>query len=223
MNVNLQFENITIGRNNILIDAVNLKVNAGTLLILTGKNGSGKSTFLKTIAGLIKPLSGVVYCQGKNIHLLTYNERAQLIAYVNTQKNTADYIKVIELVSLGRFPFKDKLNNEEKAMQALEQMGIAHLAYKYINEVSDGELQKANIARALAQNTQVILLDEPSAFLDYPSKKELFIYLKKIAIEQQKIIICPTHDIELSQKAGNLFWHLEDNKLTESNTQEAWL
>ncbi len=219
----IEFKNISIGRNNALIDAINFKVKAGTLLIFTGKNGTGKSTFLKTIAGLIKPLSGSVVFNNQNIHLLTYNQRAQIIAYVNAQKHTADYIKIIELVSLGRFPFKDKLNNETIALQCLTEMGIAHLAQKYINEISDGEFQKANIARALAQQTPVILLDEPSAFLDYPSKKELFIYLNKIAIEQQKIIICPTHDIELSQYAGNLFWHLEDNKLTESAKQEAWL
>jgi len=223
MNHCLEFKNTIIGRNEILIEAINLKINVGTLLIFTGKNGSGKSTLLKTIAGLLKPLSGEINYNQKNIHSLSFNERAQLIAYVNTQKTTVEYIKVKELVALGRYPFKDKLNIELMVSKSLKQMDIEHLANKYTNEISDGELQKANIARALAQNTPIILMDEPSAFLDYPSKKELFSTLKNIAIEQQKIIVCPTHDIELSKAVGNLFWHLEDKKINVSSSQIAWL
>jgi iron complex transport system ATP-binding protein len=219
----LEISQCVIGRKGALIQSFSSVVEDGHVIILTGKNGSGKSTLLKTMAGLIKPISGQINYNQQSIHTYTFAERAKLIAFVNTHKVSDEYIRVIDLVTLGIHPFNEKHKNTELINKALNTLGINHLADKYINEISDGEFQKANIARALAQDTPIILLDEPSAFLDYPSKKELFLNLKKIAQEEHKIIICPTHDIELSKAVGTLFWHLENGIITETKEQKAWI
>ncbi|NQW43669.1 MAG: ABC transporter ATP-binding protein [Bacteroidetes bacterium] len=223
MNAFLEISHCVIGRKEALIQSFSNIVESGNVVILTGKNGSGKSTLLKTIAGLILPISGQIKYNNQSIHAFTFAERAKLIAFVNTHKLSDEYIKVIDLVTLGRYPFNEKYKHSEITEKALATLGISHLANKYINEISDGEFQKANIARALAQDTPIILLDEPSAFLDYPSKKELFFNLQNIAVEEHKIIICPTHDIELSKTVGTLFWHLENGIITETLEQIAWI
>ncbi len=104
----------------------------------------------------------------------------------------------------------------------IREMGIESIQNKFLNEISDGELQKAAIVRALVQDTPFLLMDEPSAFLDYPSKKHLFSLLKATAFEKNKIVICATHDVELAAKSGTHFWHLDDKTITISDHSIAW-
>ncbi len=223
----LKFENITIERKSVeLIQTLSTELSTGQFVILTGANGAGKSTLLKTLVGL-KPISnGQIFINAKPISAYDHPQRALLMSFINSKKIEEDYIRVVDLVRLGRYPYL-KVMSEQKIESPLidaymEALGLKTIQEKFLNEISDGELQKANIARTLAQDTPIVLMDEPSAFLDYPSKKLLFKLLRQLAIESNKIIICATHDVELAGKFGTQFWHLENKVISISDKSIAW-
>jgi iron complex transport system ATP-binding protein len=218
----LNIENLIIGYNKSLSSPINLTVESGELIVLTGKNGSGKSTFLKHIGGIIKPIGGQVKINGKPVAQYSIVERAQLIALILNQRVEEPYIKVEEIVMMGRFAHRQKIENDQVVENAIQLMKLEPIRHQYLNQISDGEWQKTNIARALAQDTPLILLDEPSAFLDYPSKIDLFNDLKQIATQFNKIIVLSTHDINVCKNAGTRFWHLEDGVLHDNSELMAW-
>lgn len=220
----LKIENLYVGRKDALITKVNASINKGELLILSGLNGCGKSTLLKTIAGILPSLSGSVKINQIPIsNLLSIN--AKLVAFVNTERVSEDIIRIEDLVTFGAHPFYTVTHLTEvqnRVDEAMELMNISHLRDKFLNTISDGEWQKANIARALVQNTPVILLDEPSAFLDYPSKIKLFKDLRQLCEQKNKLLIVSTHDIDLANQYGTLFWHIQNNELIESQNPREW-
>jgi iron complex transport system ATP-binding protein len=220
----LKLENLNIGRHHALISNINSQIDKGELLILSGLNGCGKSTLLKTIAGILAPLSGSVQIHQTPIsNLLSIN--AKLVAFVNTERVSEDIIRIEDLVTFGAHPFYTVTHLTEVQNlvdEALETMNISHLRDKFLNTISDGEWQKANIARALVQNTPVILLDEPSAFLDYPSKIKLFKDLRQLCEKKNILLIVSTHDIDLANQYGTLFWHIQNNVLIESKNPQQW-
>lgn len=221
----LKIEQLISGRNgNGLMKAFDSNIEHGELLMLSGANGSGKSTLLKTIAGLIAPINGKIYINettpGVNLKL-----SAKLLAFVNTDRVKEDFISIEDLIKFGTFPYFNQTaapNINEHIEKTLHLMNIEHLRHKMLNRISDGEWQKANIARALVQNTPVVLMDEPGAFLDYPSKKELYNQLQNIAKKENRLFIVSTHDIELASVTGTLFWHIQNGKLTESKSAPIW-
>jgi len=190
-------ETVTIAEN------LNLNLDAGKLVSLIGANGIGKSTLLRTITGIQKPLSGNVFLNDKDIATFKPLELAQNLALVLTEKLPPSNLTVFELVALGRQPYTNwigTLNPEDitKVNEALELTQISHLARKKHFEISDGQLQKVLIARALAQDTPLIILDEPTTHLDLLHKVSLFKLLKKLTQETQKCILFSTHDIDLA-------------------------
>lgn len=214
------------------------ELTGGELTCLVGRNGTGKSTFLRTIAGLQAPIGGRVEVtpprpsQGEgvgensiSIHSLSANERAKMIGVVLTQKPDVQNMTVEEVVGLGRTPytgFFGTLSKADRAIvaEAMEQVGIRPLAQRNIQMLSDGERQKVMIAKALAQQTPVILLDEPTAFLDYPSKVEMMQMLRQMAKEMDKTIVLSTHDIELAAKIATRFLLLSEKGLQEVQASE---
>lgn len=214
------------------------ELTGGELTCLVGRNGTGKSTFLRTIAGLQAPIGGRVEVtpprpsQGEgvgensiSIHSLSANERAKMIGVVLTQKPDVQNMTVEEVVGLGRTPytgFFGTLSKADRAIvaEAMEQVGIMPLAQRNIQMLSDGERQKVMIAKALAQQTPVILLDEPTAFLDYPSKVEMMKMLRQMAKEMDKTIVLSTHDIELAAKIATRFLLLSEKGLQEVQASE---
>jgi iron complex transport system ATP-binding protein len=183
-----------------LISSINFSCAAGELIVLLGVNGIGKSTLLKTVCGLLEPVSGSLSFDQKDIFDLAASDRARLISGVFTGRDFDSYISVRELVALGRYPYTNWLGSLTEKDQsiidhALRALGLGHLAAKKVSQISDGERQKTLIAKALAQDTPVIIMDEPTAFLDYKNKAELLQTIKRLATEQQKIIILSTHDI----------------------------
>ena len=201
----LQAKNLTIGyeTNKRLIESINFDCTAGELIILLGVNGIGKSTLLKTLCGLLDPISGTITYEERNIFTTPPNERAKIISGVFTSRDFDPYISVREFITLGRYPYTNwlgSLTGSDEAMidQALRTLGLMHLADKKVHQISDGERQKTLIAKALAQDTPVIIMDEPTAFLDYKNKAELLDTIRKLASEQNKIIIVSTHDISSS-------------------------
>ena len=221
----LQAKNLTIGyeKNKPLIDGINFDCTAGELIILLGVNGIGKSTLLKTLCGLLDPISGTIFYDGRDIFDTAPNERAKLISGVFTGRDFDPYISVREFVTLGRYPYTNWLgsltdSDEARIDQALRTLGLIYLADKKVHQISDGERQKTLIAKALAQDTPVIIMDEPTAFLDYKNKAELLDTIRKLASEQNKIIILSTHDISASLPySGKAFMISESGKFIEQD------
>lgn len=204
----LKATDISIGythkKGNALISAnINLTLKKGKLISLIGANGIGKSTLLRTITGIQKTLSGTVLLNGQNIHKLDSLTLAQNLSVVLTEKLPPSNLTVFELIALGRQPYTNwigKLTELDiaKVNEAMEQTQISHLAAKKHYEISDGQLQKVLIARALAQDTPLIILDEPTTHLDLLHKVALFKLLKKLTQETQKCILFSTHDIDMA-------------------------
>ncbi len=181
---------------------MNMTLNAGDLVGLMGDNGIGKSTFLKTITGNLTPLSGEITLDAKNLSAYSAQQLAQYLSIVVTEKIGGFNLTVWDVVATGRTPYinifgKLSEHDEQIVTTALEQLNLLPLKHKLIDELSDGQRQKVMIAKSLAQQTPVIVLDEPTAFLDHTSRHHLFSILKKLCTEQGKLIIVSSHDLEL--------------------------
>jgi iron complex transport system ATP-binding protein len=186
-----------------IAEKLNLNLQAGKLIALIGANGIGKSTLLRTITGIQKPLQGDVFLKDKNITNYEPLALAQNLSLVLTEKLPPSNLTVFELVALGRQPYTNwigTLSNEDiqKVQEALELTQIEHLSQKKHFEISDGQLQKVLIARALAQDTPLIILDEPTTHLDLLHKVSLLKLLKKLTHETEKCILFSTHDIDMA-------------------------
>lgn len=184
---------------------LNAKFLNGSLVGLIGDNGSGKSTLLKTITGTLKPLSGKVLINQQNSVDFTAQQLAQQLSIVVTEKLGGFNLTVWDVVAAGRTPYLNVLgklssHDETIVLQCLELMQLQDLKHKLIDELSDGQRQKTMIAKSLAQQTPIIVLDEPTAFLDYNSKHHLFKLLKQLAEEQGKLIIISSHDIDMMKQ-----------------------
>ena len=182
---------------------LNLTFDSGKLIALIGANGVGKSTLLRTITGIQPALEGSVSLNDKNISDYKSLDLAQNLSLVLTEKLPPSNLSVFELVALGRQPYTNWVGtltetDTEKVRQAMQLTQIEHLASKRHFEISDGQLQKVLIARALAQDTPLIILDEPTTHLDLLHKVSLFKLLKKLTQETQKCILFSTHDIDLA-------------------------
>lgn len=190
-------EQIVIAQN------LNLNLKSGTLIALIGANGIGKSTLLRTLTGIQKPLSGSVFLNEKDLKKFNAQELAQNLSLVLTEKLPPSNLTVFELIALGRQPYTNWLGtlsaiDLEKVNQAIALVQIEHLAQKKHFEISDGQLQKVLIARALAQDTPLIILDEPTTHLDLLHKVSVFKLLKKLSQETNKCILFSTHDVDLA-------------------------
>jgi iron complex transport system ATP-binding protein len=200
--------NLSIGyksKNNttIIAENLNFEFQSGKLISLIGENGIGKSTLIKTLSGIKKPISGIVSINEKNINRIDSVEMAQNISLVLTEKLPLSNLTVYELIAIGRQPYTNwlgKLTPEDisKTIEAIEMAQIQHLVNKKYFELSDGQLQIVLVARALAQDTPIIILDEPSTHLDLLHKVSLFKLLKKLTTDFNKCIIYSTHDIDLA-------------------------
>lgn len=214
----LKTSSLSIGYDNkTVVSDINVTLNEGDIIALVGPNGAGKSTLFKTFSTHIKPVGGKIELFGKDLMSYTPKERAKLLGIVLTERPDDMFLKVFDVVAAGRYPYtgmfgklSDKDEIEIKA--SLELVGVNNLTDRLFNTLSDGEKQKVMIAKAIAQNTPVIMLDEPTAFLDYPSKIELFSLLKKLAKEQKKAILFSSHDLELLLRYTDNLWIIAKNR-----------
>lgn len=221
--MNLSSENISIGyeSDKIIFRDINFSADEGEMIALLGVNGIGKSTLLRTIAGLQKGIKGRVSVGDRNVESLTMRGRAKLIGIVLTEKIYIDNISVKEFISLGRSPYTNWLGNlshedSREIDRVISVMKIEKLQNKLFNHLSDGEKQRILIARALCQETPVIILDEPTAFLDFRAKKNILELLENICKTMNKIIIVSTHDVDASLQHCNKCWIMtEDKKFIE--------
>ena len=190
---------------------IDFSTRAGELICLLGPNGVGKTTLLRTVAGIQPCLSGDVAIQKKSVNQIHKKKLAKLLSVVLTDRISHGNLTVFDLVSLGRIPHTGWFGNLRRADRqrvewAIVSTQIQHLANKNIHAISDGERQKVMIARALAQDTPVILLDEPTAHLDIPNRIEIIRLLRKLAHDTGKAIIMSTHELDLALQAADKIW-----------------
>jgi iron complex transport system ATP-binding protein len=186
----------------------------GELVGLVGNNGVGKSTLVKTMFGSLPPLKGDILLNGRSVRDFDLRELARQVSIVLTEKISGFNLNVFDAVAAGRIPYINafgQLKEEDIGIikESLTQMGISTIEGRLIDELSDGQRQKVMIAKSLAQQTPVILLDEPTAFLDYTSKQQLFTVLKQLCREQGKCIIVSSHDLEILFKNADKVLYLE--------------
>lgn len=198
----------------------------GELVCLIGANGAGKSTLLRTISSSQPVLNGKILFEGKDIALYSEKELSRLLGLVLTDKTSTGGLLVRELVELGRYPytgFFGQLDKDDKRIveKAMEDVGIIHKSGTYVAELSDGERQKAMIAKALAQECPVVLLDEPTAFLDIESRIDIMNLLHHLAMSQRKAVLLSTHDIDLAMLLADRLWLLSrDGGLINGVTED---
>ncbi|NDW11882.1 ABC transporter ATP-binding protein [Bacteroides sp. 214] len=219
MDKSIEVNSLTIGyfgkkKNKIVAENIHASINQGELTCLLGTNGIGKSTLLRTLSAFQPKLTGDIYIQGKKIEEYSTHQLAQLISVVLTDRLDVRNMTAEELIGLGRSPytgFWGTLDDENNQIvkQAISMIHIEELSNRMVHTLSDGERQKVMIAKALAQDTPIIFLDEPTAFLDFPSKVEIMQLLHQLSRETNKTIFLSTHDLELALQIADKLWVMD--------------
>lgn len=226
----LSLKDLSIGythnrQTRLVMGKINASLQQGELVALIGANGAGKSTLLRTIAAYQRPLDGTITYPDGTINPHSPAELSTRLAVVLTSTEKALNIKIREIVALGRMPYtnifgKLRSNDNMAIEQAMRMVGVEHLAERHMNTLSDGERQKTMIAKALAQETSIIILDEPTAFLDFGSRVQLMRMLKKLAHEQKKAILVSTHDLELALQIADRIWLMHNGNMHTGDIRE---
>lgn len=216
--MNYELRNLTIGYGKkVIATNINATLEGGKLTCLLGPNGAGKSTLLRTLCAFQEALSGDLYIQGNRckeptpIHTINRQELSQTLGVVLTERVAVAGMTVRDIIAMGRSPytgFWGTLSKEDERIveDAIRECGIEPLTDCDSTTLSDGERQKVMIAKTLAQQTPIILLDEPTAFLDFPSKVETMLLLQRLAHEQGKAILISTHDLDLALQTADCLW-----------------
>lgn len=225
----LRTSNLAIGyaranRMNVVLQHLDLKLLAGEMVCLIGPNGCGKSTLLRTLAGLQRAITGSVLIEGKNLDTLSARDRAETFALTLTDRIEVDKLSVYDIVAMGRYPYTNRFGYLTQADKdainiALEQVHLIDKARKFINELSDGERQRAMIAKVLAQATPLLFFDEPTAHLDLPNRVSIMLLLSKLAKETDRAILLSTHELELAMQVSDQLW-LMSNRGVETGSAE---
>ena len=198
----------------IVTHSITATLQAGELTCLLGPNGAGKSTLLRTLAAFQPPLGGSMLLDGQPLESYSSRQIAMRIGVVLTERPSVRGMRVREMVAMGRSPYtgfwgKLAADDERAVDEAIQQVGIQDLERRMVHTLSDGERQKVMIAKALSQQTPLIFLDEPTAFLDFPSKVEVMLLLRRLAATMQKTIFLSTHDLELALQIADRLWLLD--------------
>lgn len=208
-----------------VVSDINLTLQSGKLASLIGENGVGKSTLLKTLTGFLPKLEGSLLLDGKDIGEFSQRALARQTSIVLTQKPDVQNLTIEEIVGLGRSPYtgffgKLHANDQQIVDESITAVGIEKLKNRMIQTLSDGERQKVMIAKALAQQTPIIFLDEPTAFLDFSSKVETFQLLQRMAHEMGKLVLLSTHDLELAVRFSDTLLQVNGDGLRTVSNEE---
>ena len=217
------------GRENIsLLEGINVHIQKGELIAILGRNGTGKSTLLRTICGLQEPISGKIIIQGIPIRDLSLIERAKKVSFVSTEPIHVSHMRIVDLVALGRAPYtgwmgKLTVQDQKIISEAISATGLSEKQDAYIDELSDGERQRAMIARALSQDTDIIYLDEPTAFLDVINRYDIFRLLHTLTRQKEKTIIFSTHDLQIALSESDRILLLENKCIVHGAPEDLLL
>jgi len=204
---------------------IDVELHTGELVCLVGRNGIGKSTLLRTLSKMQPRLAGEIYLENKNIDDYSRIDLAKIISLVLTERIPSSNLTVYELIALGRQPYTNwigKLLQEDldHIKEAINQSHLTELMHDRCDKLSDGQLQRAMICRALAQNTNLIILDEPTAHLDVQHKIETFRLLKKLAHELNRAILISTHEIQLATQIADSLWLMTEENIISGKPSE---
>ena len=213
----LETKNLTIGYTHkkkvtrVVAESIDAQLQGGELVCLLGPNGAGKSTLMRTIAGMQRPLTGQVLLNGNDVTQLDPKTTARQLSVVLTERVDVGMLSAYALVALGRAPYtgwsgKLTLQDEQIVQDAITAVSATDLAHRLVSELSDGERQKVMIARALAQEPQLMILDEPTAYLDLPRRVEIMRILRRLARAQNRAILLSTHDLDLALRSADKIW-----------------
>ncbi|EMJ5874302.1 ABC transporter ATP-binding protein [Clostridioides difficile] len=215
----LKTNNLSVGYNNkVVISNINVEVKNGEILCLLGSNGAGKTTLLRSLSKLISPIKGEIYLNGVNINCISRKALSKKMALVLTNRLLGDLMTVQDIVNIGRYPytgFFGSLSKKDLIMvdEALESVDALHLKKRYFDELSDGEKQKVLVARALVQEPEIIILDEPTTHLDIKHRLELINILKKLSKEKSISVILSLHEIDIALKSCDKIALIKNNKV----------
>lgn len=201
----LEINDLSIGyKGQSIVSSISASTEVGNIVVIAGRNGSGKSTLVRTLCGLLPPLSGKVEINGNDITRVSPRKRAAAVSMVLAKSIETTALKVSEVIALGKWP--EHLSETDRQVESLlESFDLAHLRHRRLDEISDGERQKTMIARALIQDTPVIVMDEPTAFLDLPTRIEWWNTLTRLK-EKGKLVIVTTHDLHHAK--ADQYWVL---------------
>lgn len=222
----IQLSNISLAfGERTLIEGATTRFECGEMVALLGRNGTGKSTLLRAIAKLGEVAEGDIMVDGKAISEIDIRTFARLVAFVNTERIDIDSMRAYDLVAIGRSPYTDwmgRLTKEDRVIieRAMQITGVDKLAERMVETLSDGECQRVMIARALAQDTPVILLDEPTAFLDLPNRYELCTLLSRLAHDEGKLIVFSTHELDIALTLADSIALVDTPRLVHMPTSE---
>jgi iron complex transport system ATP-binding protein len=229
----LTIDSLRIGYNpgrdeSILLPPLTASARRGELIAVIGRNGIGKSTLLRTLAGLQPSLGGEICYDSRSIKDYSKKDLAGIVGYISTEIVRVSNMRVYDLVALGRYPYtnwfgKIDERNDDIIIDAIEKTGMSELSGRFITELSDGERQKAMIARILAQDTGIMVMDEPTAFLDIGSKFEILHLMHILSQKNGKTIIFSTHDFNAAMSQADKIWLIMDNMLLEGAPEDLML
>jgi len=206
---------------------LNMVAQNGVFICLLGTNGCGKSTLLRTLAGLQPPLKGRVEVNDIDINAISIDQKAKFLSVVLTDKIDIDNATIEDIVAFGRYPYTSYMGQQSESdrkivNQSIQQVGLQGREKEYFNALSDGERQRVTIAKALAQTTDIILLDEPTAHLDIPNRIKIMLLLRQLAHHRHKTIICSTHDLDIALQTADIIWLMqtEQRGIVEGTPEE---
>lgn len=224
----LELQNTTIGYDIPLINGINTSLDLGEIVLLVGNNGVGKTTLIKTILNQIHPLAGEIVLNGKSTGSLSHKDMAEQIAVVFSKSSIPTNYTVRDLISLGKYihyPYYFELSEEDQKQveEIIEQLNLTQYIDFSLNQLSDGNLQKAFIGRALAQNSPMVILDEPTTHLDEENKIMILQLLRSLAKTENKLILFSSHDWRLAKEFADQIWLLHDQKIDAGITEDILL
>lgn len=206
-------------------DGINLNAHSGELIALIGSNGIGKSTLLRTLTGFQKAIGGEILLNDRKLSSFPIKELARVLSFVSTEAIRVQNLRVWELLAMGRYPYTNligTLTDEDNAIikRAIEQVGLTGYEDRMIDQISDGERQRAMIARTLVQDTPLIILDEPTAFLDIRNRYEIIHLLHDFVKNENKTVLFSTHDLNISTSEVDKIWLMLDDKVLEGAPED---
>lgn len=209
----------------VLLSDISFAASEGELIALLGRNGTGKSTLLKTLAGNLKYRSGSIMLDSRELASFSTQQRAEHIAYSPPRLQYESLTRVEELVAFGRFAARGWLSplqrtDREIIEKAIEAVNLQALRRSYLSEISDGERQRVSIALALAQTASLLLLDEPTAYLDYLARQELVALLQAVAHSQKRLVLYTTHDLSVAINYADRFLWIADGRVQEVDARQ---
>lgn len=222
----IQLKNVTLGYGNVrLVRNIDITIPNASLTALIGRNGSGKSTLLRAMAGIGKISEGEIYLDDICIAELSTRDKAKRMAFVNTERSRVPNLRCRDIVAMGRAPYTGWAGSLQKIDReiidkSLIRVGMGNYADRTMDKMSDGECQRITIARALAQDTSNILLDEPTSFLDMPARYELCELLSDLSYNHKKTVVFSTHELDIAMKYADYILLITDNKALMGTPQE---